>query len=742
MNYFCGCANPGLPDIDAMTLSVVDKWKRHKIFPLKPILDTLGLILVIVLVVVVHSQLSNYYRLNRKTFQELFLQDDVELQMVVKTHDLVDHIQNVVNNYHLLPQITVQKYIYDINRPNYYNISMIPPVKMTLSILTPSLTKNVSHYNLTYASPLGPLNIEDPIEISDFLDKVSEIELDLTVISVDFDDPDQVPYKTWNILVYYTNNEGFMDISMDVNRKYSASEAYSFGSGLNCVVVFTSTVTLISSLIRFISTLRIYSRTMKRFNSIPKERLKNRFLSMGIVPPPTEWNQIPVGVRLEFWSPWALYSMLGDFLIVTGSMISLVQHFRVPSLDIERLIFGVGVLIICARMIEYLEVFPNFYTLIVALRYSSSKLLRYILSVLPLLFGFGLAGLTLFGPHSDSFSDYGNTIVTLFALMNGDDMHGTFTQLEQSYPLGVILPRVFLFVFVILFMSAILNVFIFIIEDGFHLAKLVSAKYHKDYETLPGTVITMFQAEWQALQKMLDMEKLFLALDAEAFLDDTPEDESIHTSNDLNNGSTLTPEQSYITKLRHQITLENNQKRLYKQQSSPRNNKDKQPLLKEYSSKDSSSSTTPATTNSTTTTTTTTRKSSFGSSSTNPTSGSGSPVKRAESVSKHNIIPITKVRSSRAIMFDDDDTIQQQSTSFPGLSGLSQTEISQILELSQKEFTNELEKQKEHFLQDLQADLKMITKPTSSTSTHIPTTSIPSSSSLPTIEDNESKPSL
>jgi hypothetical protein len=60
--------------------------------------------------------------------------------------------------------------------------------------------------------------------------------------------------------------------------------------------------------------------------------------------------------------------------------------------------------------------------------------------------------------------------VTLFALLNGDSILTIFDDLAAKYPYPL-LTRVYLFVFVVLFITAILNTFIFIIEDAYHSAK-------------------------------------------------------------------------------------------------------------------------------------------------------------------------------------------------------------------------------------------------------------------------------
>jgi hypothetical protein len=64
-----------------------------------------------------------------------------------------------------------------------------------------------------------------------------------------------------------------------------------------------------------------------------------------------------------------------------------------------------------------------------------------------------------------------STLLTLFSLINGDDIHNTVQLLTNAYPFPSI-ARFYILSFVMLFICSVLNVFIFIIEDGYHIAKV------------------------------------------------------------------------------------------------------------------------------------------------------------------------------------------------------------------------------------------------------------------------------
>jgi len=197
-----------------------------------------------------------------------------------------------------------------------------------------------------------------------------------------------------------------------------------------------------------------------------------------------------------------------------GCLIAFIPTLRAPTFPVELLIFGLGVFIVCSRISEYLETFSSFYTLIITLQFAILKICRYTISVLPIFLAFAVLGTLLFGPFSDKYSNFGSTVITLYALVTGDSTRANFEELDASYPF-VVVSRIYLFVVSFLAIVAFLNVYIFIMGDAYHMAKLVSARYHKDYEGLPGTVDTVFKDEWRALLRTLDVEKLFLAIDLE-----------------------------------------------------------------------------------------------------------------------------------------------------------------------------------------------------------------------------------
>src|SRR5689334_6297227 len=78
------------------------------------------------------------------------------------------------------------------------------------------------------------------------------------------------------------------------------------------------------------------------------------------------------------------------------------------------------------------------------------------------------------------FKDLMFTSITLFALLNGDDIRATFQDLGENYPYPIV-PVVYLYTFIAFFITVILNIFISIIEDAYHSAKFVSLALLEQY---------------------------------------------------------------------------------------------------------------------------------------------------------------------------------------------------------------------------------------------------------------------
>eukprot|EP01119_Soliformovum_irregulare_P022421 TRINITY_DN7664_c0_g3_i2.p2 TRINITY_DN7664_c0_g3~~TRINITY_DN7664_c0_g3_i2.p2 ORF type:complete len:265 (-),score=106.59 TRINITY_DN7664_c0_g3_i2:46-840(-) len=135
-----------------------------------------------------------------------------------------------------------------------------------------------------------------------------------------------------------------------------------------------------------------------------------------------------------------------------------------------RITFAIGALLSCVTLMRYLEFAEKFYILIYTLRSCFLNTARFLISIWPVFFGYALFGVIVYSEYSALFTDLGTSMISLFGLLNGDNIVYTFTDLNANFD-NTFVNEIYLYSFIILFICAILNIFIFIIEDAFHIAK-------------------------------------------------------------------------------------------------------------------------------------------------------------------------------------------------------------------------------------------------------------------------------
>lgn len=104
------------------------------------------------------------------------------------------------------------------------------------------------------------------------------------------------------------------------------------------------------------------------------------------------------------------------------------------------------------------------------LRKGALKGGMFLLGVLPVFLGYAYAGIIMFSSSSQYFSSLYQACVSLFALMNGDAIRDSFNEVYVVYPLA---SRIYIYSFVFLFITAVLNIFIAIVEDAFQATRLL-----------------------------------------------------------------------------------------------------------------------------------------------------------------------------------------------------------------------------------------------------------------------------
>ncbi|ETO20486.1 hypothetical protein RFI_16731 [Reticulomyxa filosa] len=184
-----------------------------------------------------------------------------------------------------------------------------------------------------------------------------------------------------------------------------------------------------------------------------------------------EWRNLSWRDKLEFFNVWFFVTSIGNIASIIGSMWCvrlLLFETKTINLDPPFFFVGIGCMFLWISLVQYLEQFPHYYFLILTLKTSSPRVLAFVVGVLPIFIGFACFGVAYFASSSSMFSSIDQAAVTLFSLLNGDSIHDVFAEVYSSSP---VISRFYLYVFIALFIYAVLNIFIAIVEDAFFASK-------------------------------------------------------------------------------------------------------------------------------------------------------------------------------------------------------------------------------------------------------------------------------
>eukprot|EP01061_Rhynchopus_euleeides_P028677 TRINITY_DN4678_c1_g2_i1.p1 TRINITY_DN4678_c1_g2~~TRINITY_DN4678_c1_g2_i1.p1 ORF type:complete len:706 (+),score=276.81 TRINITY_DN4678_c1_g2_i1:107-2224(+) len=186
---------------------------------------------------------------------------------------------------------------------------------------------------------------------------------------------------------------------------------------------------------------------------------------------------------IEWWlindnkRQWLAISITGDLVVIASRILHIYCALTSNTVDYSTLvakttISGLAIMLEWIVVMSHLENQPRFYLLMKTLRRGAPKALRFTLGCFPILMGYALCGTVMFGGYADRFGTLDDSFVVLFSLMNGDIVDETFASIffEDSLFLKVF-SRMYMYSFVALFIYAILNILLVILEDAYFLVK-------------------------------------------------------------------------------------------------------------------------------------------------------------------------------------------------------------------------------------------------------------------------------
>lgn len=375
----------------------------------------------------------------------------------------------MVDTYYNINDLTVFYYA-----PNLNASGDLEPVRMLVEyrpeLIVDSPFAEEREFLLDENLPLGPLNHTFD-EAKYFLNHTDTLTLRFML----FDDVTATQFglapMTWIIDILFTNGGGIFTAEIWTVRHIRNSGFLLKLAFIPAAIIIVSLLSLFLGIKAIFTSIGVLRRTKIAWNDIPRDVLRQAWREIkapGIIPV-YSWTEINFAVKLDFFSSWNAMECLGEIFLIIGCAIGFALDHGLPVSDQARLFIGAGSMILCINFIKYLEYWKKFSVLVLTLQGSFLRNLRFVVSVFPLYMGFIICGYVMFAPYSPYFETIDRTAVTLFALINGDDTHAIFRDLWENYPYPKI-SQTYLFSFDLLFITLVLNVFLYIIEDAYQAA--------------------------------------------------------------------------------------------------------------------------------------------------------------------------------------------------------------------------------------------------------------------------------
>eukprot|EP00698_Gefionella_okellyi_P009876 TRINITY_DN2533_c0_g1_i1.p1 TRINITY_DN2533_c0_g1~~TRINITY_DN2533_c0_g1_i1.p1 ORF type:complete len:603 (+),score=99.22 TRINITY_DN2533_c0_g1_i1:30-1811(+) len=486
---------------ERMFLSPLQKWIRFRRFPWKFVIHLLIAVLTTVQMLLL-AQSNEFYKGNISSFREAYLPPPSpdNTRYLYTVTETIRQINTSVINYFDMGDDSLTNYSYPYDAKGH-----IQPIPMTVNLYIDGLDGPIQSltYYLTEQDPCGPF-CGDPLQHQDTLQSAATITLQFIVFSEEQSEgvPMVVQWTT-DVLYDFTVRGTRCEVSAATDT--ASDEATLYLWYRRPIRFWLSVIILLAALLSVLlvgkvlwRAFRMYSRMREvmtgRSGAYSPRTMSNFHRLMGQLDNDTPrtsiqveqpmllqpqhranyWAKLPWSKRLRLFNVWHFVALMTNMFNIASAIITLSGSSTNIIHQGPRFILAISTMFSCVVMLRYFEFDPKFYLLMNTLRTALPTVLRYLTNIAPLFFGYALFGVAFFGSCDKQFGTLDSASVTLFSLLNGDEIAATFDTIYICQP---VVSRIYLYSFVALFIYAVLNIFIAILQDAFITSSLsVSAK--------------------------------------------------------------------------------------------------------------------------------------------------------------------------------------------------------------------------------------------------------------------------
>lgn len=219
------------------------------------------------------------------------------------------------------------------------------------------------------------------------------------------------------------------------------------------------------------SDLSISTLSGDELNEIELRRLRDQNRSKKI-----SWANLGFWDKAALFNKWSIMSFFGDLCTVFGSIFYIMSPFF--PLSQTELFIGLGCAIHWVCVARYFANTDQYSVITRTLAVAIPMNLKIMLGVAPIFVGFCLFAMSAFWTLTQNFNNFSNTSYTLFSMMNGDSILGTFIGTTKTH---MIAGQLFCYTFTFLAICVVQNMNLVIVEDSY-----LNVKYRSNFDWLTG----------------------------------------------------------------------------------------------------------------------------------------------------------------------------------------------------------------------------------------------------------------
>ena len=328
--------------------------------------------------------------------------------------------------------------------------------------------------------------------------------------------------------------------------QHSINGSYSTILALNTVFLLVALGSIFLSMRSIYRGIRNSFKVRDAIKAIPPNRIFEKTGFSG-------YDEMPIKVKFAAIPYWSVWNLVACSLVAISCILSLAYYSGTDIhafFQLYNTILGFAVFMTSVTIIRYFEFSRKLNVLVSTLRLSFGRTMAFLISILPIFFGFVLCAVSMFSPYTTRFASVDLSAVSLFAILQGDDVHETFNEMTRNIPEGWLwISRAFLYTYTLFaskyfiyridsmftfnpLVCAVLNVFIFLIEDAFIQARKIDAQNKQEKSLNIKDIIKLLDDEGKDLVQS-EIESEYMPLISEEPVETGVESIPMHSYDSL-----------------------------------------------------------------------------------------------------------------------------------------------------------------------------------------------------------------